>query len=134
LYVLYTEIPWEFLPRELGVGSGMMCWWRLHLALLAELHAAGMLDWSRAVIDSSRASAGKAARNRARPGSNHHVIGEAHGIRLAVPLTGGHRDDLTQLMPLIAAIPPVRGRRSTLTAAMTTTSTAGRSGRRTSPR
>jgi hypothetical protein len=39
------------------------------------------------------------------------VISEAHGIPLAVSLTGGNRNDVTQLMPLIAAIPPVRGRR-----------------------
>jgi len=39
------------------------------------------------------------------------VITEAHGIPLAVSLTGGQRNDVTQLMPLIAAIPPVRGRR-----------------------
>jgi Transposase DDE domain len=48
---------------------------------------------------------------RARPGSRHHVITEAHGIRLAVCLTGGNRNDVTQLMPLIRAIAPVRGRR-----------------------
>ena len=36
---------------------------------------------------------------------------EGHGIRLAVSLTGGNRNDVTQLMPLIKAIPPVRGRR-----------------------
>jgi transposase len=57
LFVLYTGIPWEFLPQELGVGSGMTCWRRLHLALLAALHAAGALDWSRAVIDSSHVRA-----------------------------------------------------------------------------
>jgi transposase len=28
-----------------------------------------------------------------------------------VSLTGGHRNDVTQLMPLIEAVPPVRGRR-----------------------
>jgi transposase len=39
------------------------------------------------------------------------VITEAHGIPLAVSLTGGNRNDVTQLMPLIEAIPPVRGRR-----------------------
>jgi hypothetical protein len=39
------------------------------------------------------------------------VITEAHGIPLAVSLTGGNRNDVTQLMPLIAAIPAVRGRR-----------------------
>jgi len=39
------------------------------------------------------------------------VITEGHGIPLAVSLTGGQRNDVTQLMPLIAVIPPVRGRR-----------------------
>jgi transposase len=29
LFVLYTGIPWEFLPKELGFGSGMTCWRRL---------------------------------------------------------------------------------------------------------
>ena len=80
LFVLHTGIQWEFLPQELGFGSGMTCWrrlqewnaagvWqRLHELLLAELHAAGKLDWSRAVIDSSHVRAArrgpKAARTR----------------------------------------------------------------------
>ena len=46
LFVLKTGIPWEYLPQELGCGSGMTCWrrlrdwqqagvWqRLHLAML----------------------------------------------------------------------------------------------------
>jgi transposase len=71
LFVLYTGIPWEYLPQELGFGSGMTCWrrlrdwhaagvWqRLHELLLAELHAAGALDWSKAVIDSSHVRAVK---------------------------------------------------------------------------
>lgn len=71
LFVLHTGIQWEFLPQELGFGSGMTCWrrldewneagvWqRLHEALLAELNAAGKLDWSRAVIDSSHARAAR---------------------------------------------------------------------------
>lgn len=71
LFVLYTGIRWEFLPQELGFGSGMTCWrrlrdwndagvWtRLHENLLAELHAAGALDWSRAVIDGSHLRAMK---------------------------------------------------------------------------
>jgi len=29
LFVLYTGIPWRFLPQELGFGSGMTCWRRL---------------------------------------------------------------------------------------------------------
>src|SRR3954462_13496496 len=71
LFVLHTGIQWEFLPQELGFGSGMTCWrrlqewnaagvWqRLHELLLAELHAAGKLDWSRAVIDSSHVRAAR---------------------------------------------------------------------------
>jgi len=93
-------------------------WQRLHELLLAELNAAGALDWSKAVIDSSHVRAmnsgpkkGPSPAGRARPGSKHHVISEAHGIPLAVSLTGGNRNDVTQLMPLIQAIPPVRGRR-----------------------
>jgi len=39
------------------------------------------------------------------------LITEAHGIPLAVSLTGGNRNDVTQLLPLIQTIPPVRGRR-----------------------
>jgi transposase len=80
LFVLYTGIRWEFLPQELGFGSGMTCWrrlrdWndagvrtRLHENLLAELHAAGALDWSRAVIDGShlRAMKGGPKPDRAR--------------------------------------------------------------------
>jgi transposase len=69
LFVLCTGIPWEFLPQELGFGSGMTAWRRLrdwheagvwqqlHEQLLAELNAAGALDWSRAVIDSSHVRA-----------------------------------------------------------------------------
>lgn len=65
LFVLYTGIRWEWLPAELGFGSGMTCWrrlrdwnnagvWqRLHEVLLAELRAADRLDMPRAVIDSS---------------------------------------------------------------------------------
>lgn len=65
LFVLKTGIPWEYLPQELGCGSGMTCWrrlrdwqaagvWqRIHERLLTELREADQLDWSRAVVDSS---------------------------------------------------------------------------------
>ncbi|MBU3865741.1 IS5 family transposase [Streptomyces sp. 4503] len=130
LFVLHTGIPWESLPQELGFGSGMTCWrrlrdwndagvWqRLHESLVADLHAVGALDWSRAVIDGSHVRAmkggpktGPSQVDRARAGSKHHLITEAHGIPLAVLLTGGNRNDVTQFVPLIEAVPPVRGRR-----------------------
>lgn len=65
LFVLKTGIPWEYLPQELGCGSGMTYWrrlrdwqaagvWdRLHQVLLDVLQEQGALDWSVVVIDSS---------------------------------------------------------------------------------
>src|SRR3954454_21832307 len=47
--------------------------------------------------------------DRGRPGSKHHLIVEAGGIPLAVSLSGGNRNDITQLIPLVDAIPPIRG-------------------------
>ena len=41
----------------------------------------------------------------------HHLITDANGLPLDVILTGGNRNDVTQLLPVIDAIPPVRGRR-----------------------
>jgi transposase len=59
LFVLYTGIPWEFLPQELRDWHEAGVWQQLHEALLAELHAGGALDWSRTVIDSSHTRAMK---------------------------------------------------------------------------
>jgi transposase len=71
LFVLHTGIQWEFLPQQLGFGSGMTCWrrlqewnaagvWaRLPELLLAELHAADKLDWSRTVVDCSHVRAAR---------------------------------------------------------------------------
>lgn len=44
-------------------------------------------------------------------GSTPHLITDAAGTPLAVILTGGNRHDVTQLLPLIEAIPLIRGRR-----------------------
>jgi hypothetical protein len=57
-----------------------------------------------------RPKTGPSPVDRARTGSKHHVLTEAAGIPLAVSLTGGHRHDVTQLLPLIEQIPPVRGK------------------------
>ena len=78
LFVLHTGIAWTHLPQELGFGSGVTCWrrldewqqagvWdRLHGLLLARLRAAGEIEWSRAVADSSQLQAKKGAPRRAR--------------------------------------------------------------------
>jgi hypothetical protein len=56
------------------------------------------------------AAIGPSPVDRARPGSKHHVLTDATGIPLAVLLTGGTRHDVTQLKPLLDAVPPIRGR------------------------
>jgi hypothetical protein len=57
-----------------------------------------------------RAATGPFPLYRGKTGSKHHVIVEAYGIPLATILTGGNRHDVTQLLPLIEAVPPIRGR------------------------
>ncbi len=78
LFVLHTGIAWRHLPLELGFGSGSTCyrrmvewqeagvWGRLHALLLSELRAAGEIEWSRAVADSSHVQAKKGGPRRAR--------------------------------------------------------------------
>jgi transposase len=78
LFVLRTGLPWEYLPQEMGCGSGMSCWRRLrdwqragvwaslHRALLERLDGAGQLDWSRAALDSASLPAKKGGRRPAR--------------------------------------------------------------------
>ncbi|WP_328684873.1 IS5 family transposase [Streptomyces sp. NBC_00343] len=125
LFVLHTGIQWDYLPQELGFGSGMTCWRRLaawteagvwealHLVLLKKLRAAGKLDWVRTVIDSPRAGrsagpkSGPSPVDRGRPGSKHHVLTDGQGIPLAVSLTGGNPNDVTQLLPLLDKVPAV---------------------------
>ncbi|MFD3537019.1 IS5 family transposase [Streptomyces sp. NPDC058661] len=128
LFVLHTGIQWEYLPQELGFGSGMTCWrrlaawneagvWdRLHVVLLQKLRSAKQLDWSRAGKRlqprqgrSTRPKSGPSPVDRARPGSKHHVLVDGQGIPLAVSLTGGNRNDVTQLLPLLAKVPSVAG-------------------------
>ena len=49
--------------------------------------------------------------DRRKLGSKHHLITDAQGIPLATILTGANRHDVTQLLPLVEAIPPIRGQR-----------------------
>src|SRR5512144_636685 len=48
--------------------------------------------------------------DRARTGSKHHLLTDSGGIPLAISLTGGHRNDVTPLLPLIDSVGPVRGK------------------------
>ena len=129
LFVLRSGIPWNMLPREMGCGSGTTCWrrlmrWqragvrkRLHAVLLAELRCRGRLDLAHAVVDSSSLRAlprgkklDRSPPDRRKAGSKHHVLTDAHGIPLVAILTAANRHDITQLLPLLDAMPPLRGR------------------------
>src|SRR5216683_3306170 len=48
--------------------------------------------------------------DRRKAGSKHHVLTDAHGIPLVALLTAANRNDITQLLPLVDAMPPLRGR------------------------
>jgi transposase len=48
--------------------------------------------------------------DRRKNGSKHHLITDAEGVPLAVRLTGGNRHDVTQLIPLVDAIPAIAGK------------------------
>jgi len=118
------------LLQEYGYGSGVTCWRRLrdwqqagvcdalHQQLLTRLTAAGAIDWSRAAVDGSHVRAllglltGPSPVDRSRTGSKHDLLVDATGIPLAVSLTAGNRNDVTQLIPLLDALHarPVAGR------------------------
>ena len=78
VFVLKTGLPWEYLPAEMGCGSGMSCWRRLrdwqaagvwatlHRVLLEHLHGAGQIDWRRAALDSASVPAKRGAHSPAR--------------------------------------------------------------------
>ena len=75
LFVLKTGIPWKYLPKEMGCGSGMTVGggWRLarggrvgkiRCVLLQRLEDAEQIDWSRAVVDSTSVRAVFGGRRR----------------------------------------------------------------------
>ena len=86
LFVLHTGIQWEFLPQELGFGSGPTCsrrlaewqeagvWEELQRVLLDRLRAADRLDFSRATVDASHVQAN---RGRSSPKVRPSPVGRA---------------------------------------------------------
>ena len=78
LFVLKTGLPWEYLPQEMGCGSGMTCWRRLrdwqrarvweqlHQHFLDRLGIQDRIDWERALLDSASVPAKRGALRRDR--------------------------------------------------------------------
>jgi transposase len=79
MFVLVTGVPWRMVPKEIGC-SGVTAWrrlrewqaagvWeRLHRELLRRLNAAGQIDWSRGIVDSSHIRALSGGPDRALAG------------------------------------------------------------------
>jgi transposase len=68
VFVLLTGVPWPMVPTEIGcsgvtawrrlrTGRAAGVWERLHRELLRRLNAAGLIDWTRAIVESSYISA-----------------------------------------------------------------------------
>lgn len=82
---------------------------------LPELRQRGPFDLSCAVVDSSSARTVLRRKteldlpDRRKVGSEHHLITDARGILLEAILIGANANDVTQLLPLVASIPPIRG-------------------------
>ncbi|MGI4802906.1 MAG: IS5 family transposase [Janthinobacterium lividum] len=127
LFVLRTGLPWEHLPAEMGCGSGMTCWRRLHAwqqagvwaalhrVLLEHLDAAGQLDWCRASLDSTSvpAKGGGSATDPnptdcGKPGTKRHLVVDRRSTSLGVTLSGANRHNSMMLAATLDAIPGVR--------------------------
>jgi transposase len=76
MFVLFTGIAWQHLPRELGCSPATahrrLKEWQaagvfaaLHRELLRRLNAAGKIDWSMAVVDGSHIRALQGGLDRA---------------------------------------------------------------------
>ena len=96
-------------------GSGPACGSRLHALLLTRLRAAGRSSGRARSLTRARSrrkrgsETGPSPVDRGRAGSKHHLLTDAHGIPLAWTLTGGNRNDVTQLLPLLDRVPAVAG-------------------------
>jgi transposase len=130
VFVLTTGISWNDLPAELGCGSGTTCWRRLrdwqragvwaqlHRTVLDRLGQAGMLDWSRAAVDSVSVRAkrrgeatGPSPTDRGKAGSKYHVLCDRNGLPLHAVVTGANTHDSKMLTELLDTNPGVRERR-----------------------
>jgi transposase len=128
LFVAANDIAWKKPPTELGYGSGITCWRRLrawqkvgvsdklHHAVLDQLGQDGVLDWSRASLDSVNVRAKRGRADGVEPhgpgklGAKYHLLVTADGPPLAVAITGANRHDVMLVEPILDGLTPVKGR------------------------
>ncbi|MFF4689392.1 transposase [Streptomyces sp. NPDC001307] len=109
-----------------GFGSGETSWRRLgrwHEAgvfdqlhrLLAELHAADELDWSRTCVDASHRATGPSPVDRGKTGSKRHMICDGRDPPFKVITTAADVNDVTQTLLWSSAWPSDGNDASTFT-------------------
>ncbi|MYU48314.1 transposase [Streptomyces sp. SID7803] len=87
----------------------------MHRVLLAELHAVGELDWSRACVGGSDTWAKESADtcpspvNRQETGSKRHLICDGRCTPFKAITTAANVNDVTQTLARVAGISPVTG-------------------------
>lgn len=114
IFVLISGTPWEYLPRQMGCGSGMTCWRRLrdwqqagvwtkvHRVLLEAFQAAGRIDWSRAVVDSSSV---RALKGGSKPAPTRPIAGARAASTMRSPTRKGSRWWSRSLLRMIMTSP-----------------------------
>jgi transposase len=92
-------------------------WTRLHHLALDQLGARGLLDWSRACVDSQQVRAKRGDKipvlspaDRAKPGSKPHILSDAGGLPLAAGISAANVHDSPTLPALVRGIPAIRRR------------------------
>jgi transposase len=130
LYMARTSTPWRLLPaRELGCGSPTTCWRRLtewakagvfdqlHLEILDRLGQQGVLDWTRACVDTMSVRAkrggdhvGANPVDRGKPGSKLHLVCAGGGLPLTAIVTAANVNDTTMFQALLDEVPATRAR------------------------
>lgn len=129
IFILKTGTPWKMMPTELECGAAntlrsRLAYWarsgvfeKLHALLLQRLNVSGMLHLRRVIVDASFVKAPKGGEgtgpspvDRRKIGSKHHVLTDSMGTPLVVITTQANRNEITQLLPLIDALKPIRGR------------------------
>ncbi|MFE6958818.1 IS5 family transposase [Streptomyces sp. NPDC057696] len=117
IYVLVSGCAWRALPPCFGISKSTAhrrfliwsragVWGRLHEEILHRLDDAGLLDLSRAVLDSAHVRAKNGATTQVRapwtgPGSQMHVLSDANGLPLVVGVSAANVHDSLALKPMV---------------------------------
>jgi transposase len=128
LFVLRCGLPWQMLPKEwvwigqhvlapprpLAACAGVEATARRAAGRIAPAGPVGSGAGHRRQFLHPRVARGEKTgpnpTDRRKAGSKHHLLTDSQGIPLAAQLTAANRNDITQLLPLVDAVPPVRGR------------------------